>query len=160
MTAHGIDPGNSSAVAAVTLDQRTPRCVGLVQVYGVNWIKRMDAALAAAHGPVFCEVMQPKIRASAHARNHAVAFSLGRKVGVVEALCFRYGLSFHPLTTAQWWAALPTALGPKRANPSHRVEECCDMVRDAAAWLDTVPTGRKPDCAEAILIAAAGALHG
>jgi hypothetical protein len=120
----------------------------------------MDAAIAEADGPVYCEVMQPKIRSSAHARNHAVAFSLGRKVGMVEAICFRYARPFFPLTTAEWWAALPTHLGPKRADPSHRVGECCDLIRNAAAWLDQVPEGRKPDCAEAILIAAAGALRG
>lgn len=151
---HGVDPGNSSALASV----QDGRCVGLVQVYGVRWIHRMDEAIRNAAGPVYCEVMQPKIRASAQARNHAVAFSLGRKVGMVEALCFQHGRPFKPLTTAQWWAALPTMLGPKRANPSHRVGECCGMVRGAAAWLDEVPEGRRPDCAEAILIAFAGSL--
>lgn len=152
MRHHGIDPGNSSALATV----EDGRCVGLVRVHGVHWIRRMDAALSQATGAVFCEIMQPKIRASAMARNHAVAFSLGRKVGMVEALCFRYGLTFAPLTTADWWHLLPTALGPKRVDPSHRVGECCDMVRGAAAWLDEVPAGRRPDCAEAILIAFAG----
>lgn len=134
--------------------------MGLIQVYGAHWLARMDAAIATATGPVFCEVMQPRIRASAQARNHAVAFSLGRKVGMVEAICYRYGRPFTPLTTAQWWRALPTALGPKRGDGLHRVEECCNIVRGAAAWLEDVPAGRRVDCAEAILVAFGGSRRG
>lgn len=157
MRAHGVDPGQSSALATV----EDGRCVGLVQVYGTHWLRRMDEAIRGASAPVYCEIMQPKIRASAHARNHAVAFSLGRKVGIVEALCYQHKRPFLTLTTAAWWAALPTALGPKRADPSHRILECCGMVKGAAAWLEDVPEGRRVDCAEAVLIAYAGSLlHG
>lgn len=149
MVATGIDPGGSAALAVV----RDGVLVSLADVSGVRWFAKMQNAILLAQGPIWCERPAKKIHKGSPMRNHNSAFGLGRNVGRWEAVAADYGHTLTMVETAEWWAGLPTRLTGKRGDGLHRVDECCGMVQRCAGALDAIPEGRRPDAAEAILIA-------
>jgi hypothetical protein len=157
-TAAGVDPGASSALAVVELGAGiSARLLALHAVFGVRWHARMVAALDLG-GPLYCERPSPVIRRGAPMRNHNAAFGLGRSVGRWEAVAAARSVPFHLLTTAEWWALLPTRLTGKRGDGRHRIAEAQGMIEGVAALIDTIPPAHQVDAAEAALIAYAGAL--
>ena len=149
MIATGIDPGGSAALAVVA----DGALVALHDVSGVHWLSKMQTAILAAKGPIWIERPAKKIHKGSPMRNHNSAFGLGRNVGRWEAVAAWYGLTLTLVETSEWWAALPTRLTGKRGDGLHRVEECCGMVRGCRAALEAIPEKRRPDAAEAVLIA-------
>ncbi|MBM4392387.1 MAG: hypothetical protein FJ090_14800 [Deltaproteobacteria bacterium] len=158
-TALGIDPGASTGIAVVHLgDDRVLRCSLAVAAHGKKWQATVTETLAYLQpGVAFIERPADKVRAVG-ARHHVAMFGLGRRFGRLEQLLLDRGHEVRPVTTSEWWAALPLRLTGKRGDGLHRVHEASSIVQGASAWLDGITATHQPDAAEAILLAAAGCL--
>jgi hypothetical protein len=171
LRAAGADTGAHAGLALVTRGERGQRPVleHLWPIFGADHLWLLRALEASNNANVLAPGVDlyvenpPKTgrtsKLKGDRRGHTTWRGMGRRKGMVEGVWFaatrRCAITIEQ---SEWTSQFPEIKKKKVGDGTHRVLEATMLVQGAGAALKEVRESCRVDCAEAVLIAAAGVM--